>query len=204
MSFLSAALYDRVMRGSEEACLVGWRRELLAGLSGAVLEIGAGTGATLALYPPAVTRLVLAEPDPHMRRRLAAKAGGRIEISDAAIEALPFPAESFDAVVCSLVLCSVANQGAALAHIRRVLKPGGRLVFLEHVAARERPERLKWQRRLEPVWKRLMDNCHLTRDTEQALKAAGFELESIQRESIRKAVPIVRPSIRGVARKTTA
>jgi ubiquinone/menaquinone biosynthesis C-methylase UbiE len=202
MSLLSALLYDRFMRGSEQACLIQWRGELLRGLAGAVLEIGAGTGATLPLYPSAVTRLVLAEPDPHMRRRLAAKAGGRIEISDAAIETLPFAPESFDAVVCSLVLCSVADQPAALAHIRRVLKPGGKLVFLEHVAAREKPDRLKWQRRVEPVWKLMMDNCHLTRDTEAALAAAGFALESIKRESIRKALPIVRPSIRGVARKT--
>src|SRR5689334_6732321 len=135
MSLLSAAFYDRFMRGSEEACLAQWRAELLAGLSGAVLEIGAGTGATLPAYPPAVTRLVLAEPDPHMRRKLAAKAAGRAEVSDASAESLPFPAESFDAVVCSLVLCSVDNQLAALERIRRVLKPGGRLVFLEHVVA---------------------------------------------------------------------
>jgi ubiquinone/menaquinone biosynthesis C-methylase UbiE len=202
MSFLSAALYDRFMRGSEEACLGRWRAELLAGLSGAVLEVGAGTGATLGAYPAAVTRLVLAEPDPHMRRRLAAKAAGRAELAEASAQSLPFPAESFDAAVCSLVLCSVPDQAAALKEIRRVLKPGGRLLFLEHVAAHGKPERLKWQRRLEPIWKHLMDNCHLTRDTEAALRAAGFALESIKHESIRKALPIVRPSIRGVARKT--
>jgi hypothetical protein len=82
-----------------------------------------------------------------------------------------------------------------------VLKPRGRLLFLEHVAADGRPGRLKWQQRIEPVWKHLMGNCHLTRRTETAIAEAGFKIERIQRESIRKALPIVRPSIRGLARK---
>jgi ubiquinone/menaquinone biosynthesis C-methylase UbiE len=202
MSWLMAAVYDRFMKVSEEACLGKWRAELLADLSGEVLEVGAGTGSTLSLYPKAVTRLVLAEPDPHMRRRLREKprpAG--VEVSDASLEKLPFDDQSFDAVVCSLVLCSVRDQKAALAEIARVLRPGGRLVFLEHVAADGKPDRLKWQGRIEPVWKHLMDNCHLTRRTEAAIAAAGLQIERIQRESIRKALPIVRPSIRGTARK---
>jgi ubiquinone/menaquinone biosynthesis C-methylase UbiE len=205
MSWLTAAFYDRFMRVSEQACLAAWRAELLSGLSGEVLEVGAGTGATLTLYPRSVTRLVACEPDRHMRRQLQAKRDAlglrHVEISDAGLGVLPFAAGAFDAAVCSLVLCSVPDQAAALAEIARVLRPGGRLVFLEHVAADSRPQRLKWQRRIEPVWKRLMDNCHLTRRTEAAIAAAGFELESIKRESIRKALPIVRPSIRGVARK---
>jgi ubiquinone/menaquinone biosynthesis C-methylase UbiE len=202
MSWLMAAVYDRFMKTSEEACLGKWRAELLADLSGEVLEVGAGTGATLPLYPKAVTRLVMAEPDPHMRRRLREKprpAG--VEVSDASLEKLPFDDRSFDAVVCSLVLCSVRDQKAALAEIARVLRPGGRLVFLEHVAADGKPDRLKWQGRIEPVWKHLMGNCHLTRRTEAAIVAAGLRIERIERESIRKALPIVRPSIRGVARK---
>ncbi len=208
MSWLTAAFYDRFMRVSEEACLAAWRSELLAGLSGEVLEAGAGTGATLALYPKAVTRLVACEPDRHMRRQLEAKRDAlgmrHVEVCDAALGALPFAPASFDAVVCTLVLCSVPNQKAALAEIARVLRPGGRFVFLEHVAADNRPDRLKWQRRIEPVWKRLMDNCHLTRRTEAAITAAGFEIEAVKRESIRKALPIVRPSVRGVARKRAA
>ncbi|HEV7476206.1 MAG TPA: class I SAM-dependent methyltransferase [Burkholderiales bacterium] len=202
MSWLMAAVYDRFMKTSEEACLGKWRAELLADLSGEVLEVGAGTGSTLSLYPKAVTRLVMAEPDPHMRRRLREKprpAG--VEVSDASLEKLPFDDRSFDAVVCSLVLCSVRDQKAALAEIARVLRPGGRLVFLEHVAADGKPDRLKWQGRIEPVWKHLMGNCHLTRRTEAAIVAAGLRIERIERESIRKALPIVRPSIRGVARK---
>lgn len=202
MSWLMAAVYDRFMRVSEEACLGKWRAELLRDLSGEVLEVGAGTGSTLGLYPKAVTRLVMAEPDPHMRAKLRAKARpAGIEVSDASLDKLAFADGSFDAVVCSLVLCSVRDQKAALAEIARVLKPGGRLVFLEHVAADGKPDRLKWQGRIEPVWKQLMGNCHLTRRTEAAIAAAGLDIESIQRESIRKALPIVRPSIRGVARK---
>jgi SAM-dependent methyltransferase len=200
MSWLMATIYDGMMRGSEEACLGAWRAELLRELSGSVLEIGAGTGATLGLYPKAVTRLVLCEPDPHMRKKLQAKAGN-VEVASYSIEDLPFKQE-FDAVVCSLVLCSVRDQKAALAQIRRVLRPGGRLVFLEHVAADGKPNRLKWQGRIEPVWKHLMGNCHLTRRTEAEIQAAGFRIERIQRESMRKALPVCRPSIRGIARRT--
>jgi ubiquinone/menaquinone biosynthesis C-methylase UbiE len=205
MSWLMAAVYDRFMRASEEACLAQWRAELLRDLSGAVLEVGAGTGVTLPHYPKSIARLVLSEPDAHMRRKLQKKVDSsalrNIEISDASLDSLPFKAGEFDAVICSLVLCSVPDQPAALAAIARVLKPGGRLLFLEHVAADGRPGRLKWQRRVEPVWKHLMGTCHLTRRTEAAIAAAGFEIERIQRESIRKALPIVRPSIRGLARK---
>ena len=195
-------MYERLMRQSEAACLDRWRAELLQDLRGDVLEIGAGTGATLNHYPQAVTRLVLCEPDPHMQRKLRKRSKRPdVEISEASIAALPLPTGAFDAVVSSLVLCSVPDQAAALAEIARVLKPGGRFVFLEHVAADGNPGRLKWQRRVEPVWKRLMGNCHLTRRTEAAIAAAGLRIERIQRESIRKAMPILRPSIRGVARK---
>jgi ubiquinone/menaquinone biosynthesis C-methylase UbiE len=208
MSWLMSALYDRFMRQSEAACLERWRGELLHDLSGAVLEVGAGTGATLPLYPAAVARLVLCEPDTHMRRKLQARcsalAPGRAEVADCPAQALRWPDGSFDAVVSSLVLCSVPDQGAALTEIRRVLKPGGRFLFLEHVAADNNPPRLKWQKRVEPVWKHVMDNCHLTRRTETAIAAAGFRIERIQRESIRKAMPLVRPSIRGVALKIPA
>jgi ubiquinone/menaquinone biosynthesis C-methylase UbiE len=203
MSWLMATIYDGMMRGSEEACLGAWRAELLRELSGSVLEIGAGTGATLGLYPKSVTRLVLCEPDPHMRKKLQAKAGAnaKVEILPFSIENWTFADQTFDAVVCSLVLCSVRDQKAALAQIRRVLKPGGRLVFLEHVAADGKPNRLKWQGRIEPVWKHLMGNCHLTRRTEAEIQAAGFHIERVQRESMRKALPVCRPSIRGIARR---
>lgn len=208
IAWLFAAAYDPFMRGAERACLAGWRAELLADAAGEVLEIGAGTGANLAHYPAAVSRLVLAEPDASMRARLTdlvARTGGRrVEVTGSAAEALPFEAGSFDTVVSTLVLCSVADPDATLAEARRVLRPGGRLLFLEHIAAEGRPDRLAWQRRLEPAWLRVCGNCHLTRRTGEAIRRAGFVVEKEKRESMRKALPIVRPSIRGVARAPVA
>ncbi|HEX9992883.1 MAG TPA: class I SAM-dependent methyltransferase [Acidimicrobiales bacterium] len=206
MSWLFARVYDRLTAQMEEACLERWRADLLAGVEGDVLEIGAGTGRNLAHYGAGVRRLVLTEPDRHMRERLAERvaaeppAAGRVEVVDAPAEHLPFPDGGFDVAVTTLVLCSVADQPAALAELRRVLRPGGRLVFLEHVAADGRPRRLRWQRRLEPVWRRLAGGCRLTRRTGDAIAAAGFEVEDVARESIRRASPLVRPSVRGTAR----
>ena len=205
MGRVMASLYDRLTSASEVACLQQWRAELLAGLTGDVLEVGAGTGLNLPFYPPGLARLVLSEPDPHMRRRLMARRQQPEvtpwELSDASLDDLPFPADSFDTVVGTLVLCSVPRPAQALAEIHRVLKPGGRFVFLEHVAAEDRPRRLRWQHRVEPLWKRLAGGCHLTRRTAEAIVAAGFAIPNIQRESMRKAWPLVRPTIRGVAVK---
>jgi SAM-dependent methyltransferase len=204
MPWLVAAVYDRFMRGAEVACLTAWRAELLAGLSGDVLDVGAGTGANLPHYPAPVQRIVLAEPDPHMLRRLRRKLeqtrDPRVETLAAPVEALPFPDASFDAVVSTLVLCSVVDQAVALREIRRLLRPDGVFVFLEHVAAEGKPRRLAWQRRCEPVWKWLMGGCHLTRLTRNAIAAAGLRIEREQRESMRKAFPIARPCVRGIAR----
>ncbi len=205
MSWFVAAVYDRWMRAAETACLFQWRAELLRDLKGDVLEVGVGTGANLPHYPKTVKRLVLAEPDRHMRRRLQVRCESsgfpKTEVSDASLHSLPMPDASFDAVVSTLVLCSVPDLHAALAEVFRVLRPGGRFLFLEHVAADRNPTRLKWQRRVEPVWKRVAGNCHLTRRTEQAMLAVGFQIERIERESMRKAMPLARPSIRGAARK---
>lgn len=205
MGRLGAALYDRFTAASEEACLRQWRAELLHDLSGAVLEVGAGTGANLPFYPRNISRLVLSEPDPYMRRKLgdrvAALEWQRAEVMHASLEDLPFPDDTFDTTVATLVLCSVPRLETALTEIHRVLEPGGRFVFLEHVAAENRPRRLKWQRRVEPVWKLISGGCHLTRRTADAIAAAGFEMLNIKRESMRKAWPLVRPTVRGVARK---
>jgi ubiquinone/menaquinone biosynthesis C-methylase UbiE len=119
----------------------------------------------------------------------------------AGVHHLPFDDGSFDAVVSTLVLCSVPELDPALAEIRRVLRPGGRLTYLEHVAAVENPKRHRWQRRLEPIWRRLAGNCHPTRTTDQAIPAAGFELVEVRRESMRKMNPLVRTSVRGHAQK---
>ncbi len=201
MSRILAKYYDRFMSESEKHCLQGWRGELLADISGRVLEIGAGTGANLGHYPPDLEQLVVAEPDRHMRARLealVAERGSPVTVSDAAADPLPFEDGAFDVVVSTLVLCSVPDLPRALAEIHRVLRPGGRLVFIEHVAAK-RGGRLHWQRLLEPLWRVFADGCHLTRPTAEAIQAAGFELESCTSESMRKALPFVRPTVRGVA-----
>jgi ubiquinone/menaquinone biosynthesis C-methylase UbiE len=199
-----AMSYDRLMRGVEEGGLAAWRSELLASLGGHVLEIGAGTGRSLPSYPVAVTALTLAEPDRNMRSQLEQAVARHphaqpIDVTDATAEQLPFPDATFDAVVSSLVLCSVRDQAKVLGEIRRVLRPHGRFVFIEHVAATDRPKRLKWQHRVEPLWRVVAGNCHLTRQTETAITASGFELHSVTRESMRAAPPFVRPTIRGVA-----
>lgn len=206
MPWIMAAIYDRFMQKTEEHGVRDWRAELLGDLRGSVLEVGAGTGINLAHYPPQVERLVLSEPDRHMRRRLEERLASDppsidVELDGSSIEALPFPDGSFDAVVSTLVLCSVPDLAASLAEVHRVLKPGGRFVFLEHVAADERPGRLLWQKRIEPFWRWFAGNCHLTRRTGQAIEAAGFVVERSVRASMRKALPFVRPTVRGVARR---
>ncbi len=205
MSWLLAPIYDPFMRAAEEACLRDWRRALLAEAEGAALEIGAGTGANLAFYPRAVERVVAAEPDALMskrlRKKLAEHPDPRVDVVDAGAERLPFADASFDTVVSTLVLCTVPDERAALAELRRVLRPGGRFLFLEHVAAVDRPSRLRWQRRVEPIWKRFAGGCHLTRRTDEAIERAGFRIERIERESMRKAMVLLRPTIRGVARR---
>lgn len=197
-----AAVYDRIMARTEASCLQQWRAELLGGLTGEVAELGAGTGANIEHYGEAVTRLVLTEPDVHMRRHLqrrAALSALHVAVVDAGAEALPFSDESLDAVVATLVFCSVHDPAVALSEAHRVLRPGGRLVFIEHVAAPAGTGRRTWQRRAEPIWKHVAGNCRLTRDTAASIGAAGFEMEHLDEASIRGAMPLIRPSIRGTA-----
>ena len=196
--------YDRMLASVEAAGLGEWRDDLLSGLTGDVLEIGTGTGANLTHYPATLDRLVLSEPDRFMRAKLEPKLAAAalpfpVEVVDGSADRLPVEDDTFDAVVSTLVLCSVPSVDTTLAEIRRVLKPGGRLTYLEHVAAIENPKRLKWQRRLEPIQKRIADGCHLTRTTDQDILAAGFELVEERRESVRKMPPITRVSVRGHA-----
>lgn len=202
MSWLFATIYDPFMKRSERACLGAWRRELLSTLSGTVLEIGAGTGANLGFYPPSVDRLTLTDADEAMLKRLRRRHdAARAEIVHAQADALPFGDETFDAVVSTLVLCSVPDAARALNEIKRVLRPGGAFVFLEHVAAELGSRRLRWQRRVTPLWSRVAGNCHLTRETEAEIVHSGLTLESATKEDMRGALPVIGPTIRGVARR---
>ncbi len=178
-----AAVYDPVLANAERAGLGAKRRELLSPLRGHVVEIGAGTGANLPHLGGGVEHLTLLEPTPEMAERLrvrasrAASNGTRVEVLEAPAEALPVGDGQVDAVVSTLVLCSVDDLAGSLAEIRRVLRPGGRLVLLEHVAARGRAHRV--QRLLEPAWRVAARGCHLTRDTGAALVDAGFDTAGI-------------------------
>jgi ubiquinone/menaquinone biosynthesis C-methylase UbiE len=177
---LFAALYDPISASTERRWMGDRRRRLLAGAHGAVLEIGGGTGANLAHYRD-VDRVTITEPDPFMRDRIGPKledACVPVEISAAGAEALPFPDGSFDTVVSTLVLCTVPDQEAALDELRRVLRPGGRLLFIEHVRAAGSTAR--WQDRLEPLWRRLLGGCHPNRDTVAAIEEAEFEIETFE------------------------
>jgi len=200
-----SALYDRAFEASEEAGLREMRRELLTGARGRVLELGAGTGLNLELYPhEGLDSLTLTEPDPHMYKQLrqrAAKVCAGADLVQAGAEQLPFEDDSFDTAAVTLVLCTVPDQPAALKEISRVLAPGGRLLFLEHVRASQ-PNLARWQDRLEKPWRFLGDGCHCNRDTEAGLRSAGFELGEVERPQLPKAPPIVRPMVRGTARTT--
>lgn len=205
MSFVTAFFYDRFMARVERACLREWRHEILGQVGGKVLEIGAGTGANIQLYSDKVSSLVVSEPDRHMRERLTQKViacgSEKIEVIGGSAERIEADDESFDFVVTSLVCCSVTDLPASLLEIKRVLRPGGGLAFMEHVAAASGSRRRRWQNRINPFWKTLMGNCHLNRETERAIVAAGFEIMRIERESMRRAPPILRPTIRGMAKK---
>lgn len=199
-----AALYDRAVKGTEEAGLREMRREVLAQASGRTIDLGAGTGANLGLYPPQVTELVLAEPDPHMAKRLRAKladSGRDAELVEAPAEKLPFEDSSFDTAVFTLVLCTVPDPAAALAEAARVLKPGGRLLFLEHVRA-EDAGLARWQDRLEKPWRFVGDGCHCNRDTVATIEASPLTLEGVERGRMPKAPPLVRPLVRGSATRS--
>jgi ubiquinone/menaquinone biosynthesis C-methylase UbiE len=202
-----AALYDRIVAANERAGLDDRRAELLASAGGATLELGAGTGLNLRHYPAAVTDLVLAEPDPHMARRLRARvaqAGRRAEVVDAPAERLPFEDARFDTAVVTLVLCTVQDPARALEEIARVLKPGGRLLFLEHVRTPDAPRLARWQDRLERPWGWVAGGCHPNRDTMAALEASPLDVESVQRGEMPKAPPLVKPLVAGAAVRAAA
>ncbi len=198
-----ARFYDRALKATEENGLGAMRKELLAGARGRVIEVGAGTGVNVDLYGPTIEDLTLVEPDPHMAARLRARlegGGGGLpkHLVEAPAEALPFDDDTFDTAVATLVLCTIPYPDAAIGELARVLKPGGRLLFIEHVRADD-ADRARWQDRLEKPWRFMADGCYCNRDTEAGLRASSFEIETIEYGKMPKAMPIVRPLIRGTA-----
>ncbi len=201
--WLLSKFYDAIMKDAEDKGLRDWRRMLLKNISGDVLELGSGTGANLEFYSHAIKRLVLIEPNRYMCQRLKKKISlyewNNIEILNDKAEYLSLAEASFDVVVCTLVLCSVDNLEKALSEIHRILRPKGKLIFVEHVVASNNLKRRQWQYRLEFLWKHIAAGCHLTRCTEDAIIKAGFKMIEISHQSMRGVPAIVRPSIRGVA-----
>lgn len=203
--WLLSKFYDNIMQDAEDKGLRDWRQMLLNNISGEVLELGCGTGANLQFYPSTIKRLVLVEPSLYMHQRLTAKISlykhNDIEILNDKAECLSLADVSFDIVVCTLVLCSVNNLEKALSEIHRVLRPQGKLLFIEHVAAVNNLKRYRWQCRLEFLWKHIAAGCHVTRCTEDAIIKAGFKMIELRQQSMRGVPSIVRPSIRGMAMK---
>jgi SAM-dependent methyltransferase len=213
---LFARFYDRSLKATEENGLGEMRTALLSEARGRVVEIGAGTGVNLDLYGAGVEDLTLVEPDPHMGARLrqrleegAVAPGPREDapvredavprrLVAAPAEAMPFADDTFDTGVATLVLCTVPDPVAAIAELARVLKPGGRLLFIEHVRSDD-PHRALWQDRLEKPWRFLADGCHCNRDTAAALHASAFQVDRLEEGKLPKAIPIVRPLIKGSA-----
>jgi ubiquinone/menaquinone biosynthesis C-methylase UbiE len=184
-----SSLYDRYVLPTflNLACgakpIMKQRAKIVPKAEGRVLELGVGLGRNLAFYDAdKVTELVGVDPSPELRAlALAADRDPRlpVRIEAGSAEALPVDDKSFDTVLCTFTLCSVCGPPQALAEARRVLKPGGRFLFCEHGLAPD-AEVVKWQRRVEPVWKRIAGGCHLTRPVASAIAAAGFALEKVE------------------------
>ncbi|HVP75926.1 MAG TPA: class I SAM-dependent methyltransferase [Gaiellaceae bacterium] len=195
-----AATYDSMGKGTETAGLQAHRETLLSRASGRVVEIGAGTGRNLPFYGDGVESLTVTEPDPHMARRLEQRIQEHprpVELVRARAEELPLEDGQFDVAVSTLVLCGVEDQERALGELRRVLKPGGELLFIEHVRSDE-PGLARWQDRLNGV-NRVVARCDCNRSTIDAIRAAGFTITDLERGELQKVPPFVRPLAVGTA-----
>jgi ubiquinone/menaquinone biosynthesis C-methylase UbiE len=181
---LFARFYARLSNGMENAGVDKHRDALLQGLSGSVIEVGAGNGLNFRHYPATVTRVLAVEPEQHLRglaEDAAKQSAVPITVADGIADHLPAGDGQFDAVVASLMLCSVPDQAAALAEMRRVLRPGGELRFMEHVQAQT-----PWHRRIQRVadatiWPACFGGCHAGRDTVAAIARAGFTVTEVTR-----------------------
>jgi ubiquinone/menaquinone biosynthesis C-methylase UbiE len=192
------------MAGPERASLHAHRARLVPQATGRVIEIGGGTGVNLGFYGPDVRELVIAEPEAPMAKRLERRLRAhptlvtRAQVIGASAEALPLPDTSIDAAVATLVLCTVADPARALAELRRVLIPGGKLLFMEHVRAAE-PRLATWQDRLHGVHKFTGHGCHCNRPTLANIEGAGFTVTDLVHDRMRRTLPIVSPLIVGTA-----
>jgi len=201
--WLFAATYDRMLARVEKAGLRDRRARLLESAHGSVLEIGAGTGANLPLYGGGITDLTVTEPEAPMARRLAKRLREQsraVSLVEAGAEQLPLPDARFDTVVSTLVLCTVADPRRALEEIRRVLKPGGQLLFLEHVRSDD-PGLAKWQDRLNGLNRIVAHGCNCNRSTLDTIRQAGFSIRSLEKTVLPKAPAFVRPLVIGTAIK---
>ena len=207
---LFARLYLKGSPGAEKRGGAEHRDELLAGLRGSVLEVGAGNGLNFAHYPASVVRVVAVEPEPVLREAARAAATAAdvmvdvVDVVDGVAEKLPAEDGSFDAAVVSLVLCTV-DADATLAEVRRVLKPGGELRFYEHVVAETRGLAAVQRFADKTFWPHIAGGCHSSRDTGAAIERAGFEIETCRRFDFRAApiLPAV-PHLLGRARTPAA
>ena len=198
-----AAVYDTALAGQERAGLAARRAEVLREARGTVLEIGAGTGLNLRHYGEQASELVLFEPEAPMAKRLRARAASDpravVVEGDGDGDRLPFDADRFDTVVSTLVLCTVPDASATLREIDRVLVPGGRLLFIEHVRAPHDPRLAKWQDRLNPLQRRIAHGCNCNRDTASLLADSPLTVERLDRWRLPAAPVHVRPAIVGAA-----
>ncbi len=198
-----ARVFDRLSHTMERE-LGRHRKRLLAGLSGRVLEVGAGNGMNFAHYPSTVGEVVALEPEPYLRAKAlaaAARAATPVRVLDGVAAPLPFGPSSFDAAVASLVLCTVPDPARALAELRRVVKEGGELRFLEHVRAPGGPKaRVQALLDRTGIWPLLGGGCHCSRDTAATIAAAGFQIDELETLVVKPTWDITNPHVRGVAR----
>jgi ubiquinone/menaquinone biosynthesis C-methylase UbiE len=200
---LFARAYHRLARAMERE-LAARRRELLSGLSGRVLEVGAGNGMNFGHYPGAVEEVVAVEPEPYLRARAQSAtqtASVRVVVQDAVADELPHDASSFDAVVACLVLCSVPDPEHALAELRRVLKSDGELRFLEHVrSSSSRKARIQDTLDRRGIWPKMAGGCHCARDTVGAMTSGGFAIEQFRDIDLGPSWLHTNPHVLGIAR----
>ncbi|GAA3813050.1 class I SAM-dependent methyltransferase [Streptomyces chiangmaiensis] len=199
-----AVVYDPLLWLGERVTLGALRQDLLGRARGRTVELGSGTGLNLRYYPGDLDELILTEPGAAMRARLTRRlrrSRRRARVLDVPAERLPFADDTVDTVVSTLVLCTVESPDLAVREIERVLRPGGRLLFLEHVRSRS-PRLASWQDRLAVPWRRFADGCHCNRANDELIRTCGLELENLMQASWRGMPPIVRPLITGVATKS--